>query len=54
MGLYGLKVGEVVKMMEIELGTGWIFHTQCKVIDSDTLLIWDLLLHCLYQTIVES
>ncbi|KAF3442741.1 hypothetical protein FNV43_RR16658 [Rhamnella rubrinervis] len=25
------KVGEVVKMMEIELGSGWIFHKLCKV-----------------------
>ncbi|PON43330.1 Acyl-CoA N-acyltransferase [Parasponia andersonii] len=26
------KVGEVVKMMEIELGSGWIFHKLCKVL----------------------
>ncbi|EXC21217.1 hypothetical protein L484_002227 [Morus notabilis] len=25
------KVGEVVKMMEVELGSGWIFHKLCKV-----------------------
>ncbi|KAK7857195.1 protein chromosome transmission fidelity 7 [Quercus suber] len=25
------KVEEVVKMMEIELGSGWIFHKSCKV-----------------------
>ncbi|GAB4832832.1 hypothetical protein Ancab_006847 [Ancistrocladus abbreviatus] len=25
------KVQEVVKMMEMELGDGWIFHEQCKV-----------------------
>lgn len=25
------QVGEVVKMMEIELGSGWIFHKLCKV-----------------------
>ncbi|KAF7849897.1 hypothetical protein BT93_L0151 [Corymbia citriodora subsp. variegata] len=25
------KVQEVVKMMEVELGSGWIYHNQCKV-----------------------
>lgn len=25
------QVGEVVKMMEKELGSGWIFHKFCKV-----------------------
>uniref|UniRef100_A0A2N9G927 N-acetyltransferase ESCO acetyl-transferase domain-containing protein n=1 Tax=Fagus sylvatica TaxID=28930 RepID=A0A2N9G927_FAGSY len=28
---YRNKVEEVVKMMEIELGSGWIFHKSCKV-----------------------
>ncbi|KAJ0837375.1 putative N-acetyltransferase ESCO, zinc-finger [Helianthus annuus] len=33
------KVEEVIKMMEMELGDGWIFHKDCKVSISTIFLI---------------
>ncbi|MFS7908335.1 putative N-acetyltransferase Eco1/Protein CHROMOSOME TRANSMISSION FIDELITY 7 [Helianthus anomalus] len=33
------KVEEVIKMMEMELGDGWIFHKDCKVPISTIFLI---------------
>jgi hypothetical protein len=33
------QVEEVVKMMETELGSGWIYHKSCKVISIDFYLI---------------
>ena len=52
--LWYWQVHEVVKMMEIELGDGWIFHKNCKVINIKFYCLFEGFIIWVYLTIFLS